>query len=67
MKFKAKDESDPEMVRAAGVATILANMSAFKAQVEQEAIKEYCRQLVYGLSPSEGVPDVRPNRPRYEQ
>lgn len=39
------------------------NLTEHQKQVSAEVI----RQLVHGLPPSEGLPDVRPNYPRYEQ
>lgn len=34
---------------------------------DHEVAVEVGRQLMYGLPPSEGLPDVRPNYPRYEK
>ena len=69
MKFIAKDQSDPKMVRAAEVATALMNQPDVQAEIEREATEEFkqefIRQTVFGLAPSEGLSDMRPHHPRW--
>ena len=69
MKFVAKDQSDPKMVRAAEVATALMNQPGVQAEIEREVTEEFrkelTRQMVFGLAPSEGLSDMRPHHPRW--
>lgn len=66
MKVTAKDKSNAEHVKAARVASIFLNQPHIRAQIDQELSDEMTRQLIYALSPSEGMPDIRPRYPRYE-
>jgi hypothetical protein len=66
MRFKANNPNDPEMVKAAEIATVLINRPDINAQVERETIAEYARQVFYGMEPSEGIPDIRPHYPRFQ-
>lgn len=66
MKVVAKDETNTDHVAAARVATILLNQPQVKVQIDREVAGELARQLIYGLPPSEGLPDVRIRHWRFE-
>lgn len=36
-------------------------------RIAAETQQEVTRQLIYGLPPSGGLPDMRPNRPRFNE
>lgn len=50
-----------------GVPTVHSRDSHASAARIQEVTAEMKRQLIDGLLPSEGLPDIRPNYPRYEK
>ena len=55
----------PEMRQVAEVAEAIFNDPKRSAQADEEAVQEFGRQYFLGLPPSEGMPDIRPNWPRY--
>jgi hypothetical protein len=57
-----------EYAEAARLAELFLNDALVKRlppPVEQEIMRETLRQVLHGLPPSEGVPDVRPCYPLY--
>lgn len=61
-KVTPKDDK-PETAAAARVAEVFFNDPEFSADANAAAEEELERQLIYGLPPSEGIPDVRPKYP----
>ncbi len=39
----------------------------FEERVKREAMEETVRQIIHGLPPSDGLPDMRPHYPRYDE
>ena len=66
IKFTPKDDT-PELRQAAKIAETWLNRPEIQAKVAAETQTEICSQLLYGNEPSEGMPDIRPRRYRWQK